>query len=171
MGRTTGILRLPTMEHMPVAGRLNSRRRDIFTSMLLPWTRKAHSREVLQLSPIGNIWKGRSWAGRQARWANNTGISAGASGETIRRTTGVDGAAAAASSMSFLAAGHPLDDSASVPVREPRSKMFTESGWLGFAHSDAQETCLGLHSTTANRAPARARNIMRALLRRFTAFA
>src|ERR1700761_1394860 len=171
MGRTTGISRLPTMEHMPVAGRLNCRRRGIFTSMLLPWTRKAHSREVLQLSPIGNIWKGRSWAGRQARWANNTGISAWACGETRPRAAGVDTGAVVGSSMSFLAAGHPSDDLASVPVREPRSKMFTEWGWLGFAHSDARETCLGLHSTTANRAPARARNIMRALLRRFTAFA
>src|SRR5580698_4643079 len=169
MGRTTGILRLPTMGRTPVAVPLSCRRRGIFTSTLLPWTRKAHSREALKRWSTENTWKGWNWAGRQAHWANNIGISAGASGETIRRTTGVDGAAAAGSSMSFPAAGRLLDDSASARAREPRLKIFTESGWLGFAHSDAGETCLGLPSTTVSRASAG--NIMRASLRRFIAFA
>ena len=60
-------------------------------------------------------------------------------------------AAAAGSSMSFGRVDAIRKIRLQDLPREPQSKMFTDSAWHGFIHSDARETCSGLHSTTVSR--------------------
>src|SRR6478735_2874281 len=149
MGQTTVIWWSPPMGHMLPAARSNSRLPGMFTSTLLPWTRRAHSRETSKHSSIENIWKVLSLGGDQDRWVKSIGIIASACGEMTRRTAGVDMEAALDSTTSFTMAGPRSEGLASAPAPGPLLNRSRESVWLRCILSDVEETCLQWHTTTA----------------------
>src|ERR1700733_13889956 len=168
MEPTTVILRSPRMGPTRPAGRLNTKLLAISTSMLSPWTRRAHSREILRHWSIVNIWRALNSAGPRVRSGESTGITASGYGATIRRTTEAALVVDLDSSMSFPTAGRPLEDSPRAPRPGAPSSKSKESVWLGCVHLDAGETCSGEHSITVNRA-ARV-SITKAYLSRSIAF-
>src|ERR1700722_20765669 len=108
------------MEPMREARRLNSRLLSIFTCTLLSWTRRVHSREALEHSPIENIWKVLSLAGLQDPLVNSTGITASVCGETIPKQMVADMVAASDSTTNFTMAGLRSPGLPSAPATEPR---------------------------------------------------
>src|SRR5258705_13922503 len=88
MGRTMATWRSLTMDPMPGAARLNSRRPAMFTFTLSLWIRKADSREISIRSSIENMRKAWNWAGLQDRSVNSTGIIGSVCGGTARRKAG-----------------------------------------------------------------------------------
>src|ERR1700722_15593530 len=141
------------MEPMPAAARLNSRRPAMFTFTLSLWIRKAHSRETSIRSSIENMRKAWNWAGLQDHSVSSTGIIGSVCGWTTRRTTGGVVEGALDSTSNFPIDGRRLVGLPSVPAPGPRLSKSRESVWLGYIHSDVEETCSQWHSTIAR--PAR----------------